>query len=68
MKAIVKAERIKIGDFIEVPAWNTFGCVMNVISAEYGSERVQCVLLQESPGDFETKRYHLEPGEYTIQY
>ena len=67
-KVFLQGERMKIqvGDFIEVPAWKTVGMVTGILLPHYGSENVQHILLQENPVSDRVTRYHLEPGEYTI--
>jgi len=67
MNDIENAKKIKAGDFISVTNWKTFGCVTEILLPEYGSENVQCVLLQEYPDSNKTTKYHLEPGDYTIE-
>ena len=58
-----------LNDFIEVPAWNAIGCVMEIRSAFYGADDARRVLLQldcDAP-ESEWKWFHLEPGEYVVQ-
>ena len=61
-----RTDKIEVGDFIEIPIWKTTGMIVCILSAEYGSENVQHVLVQEEPESIKTTRYHLEPNEYII--
>jgi hypothetical protein len=62
------SDKIRVGDFIEIPAWNTCGMVQAIEPAMLGSENAQRVLVQEFPeqsaSDWEY--YRLEPGEFEI--
>ena len=57
---------IKVGDFIEIPAWQAFGCVQSISAAMFGSGDAREVLVQEHPDDERDKwnNYRLEPGEF----
>jgi len=60
--------KVQVGDFIEVPAWQTFGMVHEVKASMFGSDESITVLLQEHP-DQPTRNwryYRLEPSEYSI--
>ena len=58
----------QIGDFIEIPAWHTFGMVHEVKGAPIGSDDAIRVLVQEHPEQpvHYWRYYNLEPGEYEV--
>jgi hypothetical protein len=60
--------KLEVEDFIEIPAWNVFGCVLSVKPSMMGSEDSVTVLLQESPDqpEHEMRSYRLEPDEYVV--
>ena len=61
------SEQVQIGDFIEIPAWKTFGMVQAIGKPpEFSPEGTIRVLLQERPDQPARawKYYNLEPGEY----
>jgi hypothetical protein len=60
------AIRLQVGDFITVSAWETFGQVVDVKPAFYGSDHAQRVLPQERP-EAVARWYTLEPDEFTIE-
>ena len=59
----------EVGEFIEIPAWKTFGRVMDVKTAPLGSEKAIQVLLQEHPDQPARawRSYRLEPNEYILE-
>jgi hypothetical protein len=61
---------IEPGDFIEIPAWSTIGCVMRVERDTSGLGSADClnVLLQEDcdAPEEQWRRYRLEPNEYWV--
>lgn len=59
--------KIDVGDFISVPAWETHGQVIEIGPAFYGSDNAQRVLLQEQP-EAAGKWYTLEPDEFHLEY
>ena len=60
-------DKVEVGDFITIPAWETFGMVREVKPAPTGSPDAIRVLLQEHPDQPARgwRYYTLEPGEYT---
>jgi hypothetical protein len=59
-------EAVTIGDFIEVPAWNVTGCIVDMRPATLGSDNAIEVRLQHTPHQSEHgwRWYRLEPTEY----
>ncbi len=58
---------VRVGHFIEIPAWHVIGCVLRVEGpSPLGSGKSITVLLQEHPDDETGRRYRLEPDEYVI--
>ena len=59
---------LEVGDFIDIPAWDTTGCVMALGPATLGSPEAIEIRLQETPDAPEPawRRYRLEPHEYRI--
>ncbi len=56
-----------IGEFLEVPAWNLVGQVIDEAPATYGPDDAIRVLLQADPHRPDRARwFHLEPGHYTV--
>ena len=53
-----------IGTFITIPAWKTFGMVIDKQPAHYGSEGAIRVLVETRPDDVAPRWYNLEPDEY----
>jgi hypothetical protein len=64
-----KTTKPEIGNFIEIPAWKTFGMVIGIEPAWHGSDDAIRVLIQEHPEQrtADCIYFHLEPGEYTIE-
>jgi hypothetical protein len=62
-------DTLEIGDFISVPAWKTYGMVIGVDLAWYGSDDARRVLVQEHPDQrtADCKWFQLEPGEYVAE-
>ncbi len=58
-----------IDQMVSVPAWKTFGMVIDQRLPVYGSDDAVSVLLQEHPDQTASrcKWYHLEPGEYEVE-
>ena len=58
----------EVGEFIEVPAWQTFGQVVAAEPASMGSDYATEVTLQEHPEQPARKwpKFRLEPGEYNF--
>lgn len=59
-------QTIAVGDFISVPTWETFGQVIAVEPAWYGSSDARRVLLQDAP-EQAGRWYTLEPNEYEFE-
>ena len=59
-------EKLKVGMFIEIPAWQTSGVVVRLCTPSYGSKDVQCVDVQEHSDSTDSRKYTLEPDEYII--
>jgi hypothetical protein len=57
-----------VGDFIEIPAWEVEGCIINIRAAMFGSDAAIEVLLQTYPDQPAAKCrwYRLEPSEYRV--
>lgn len=57
-----------VGEFIEAPAWQTFGCVEDQRPASIGAEGTIEVLLCEYPDQPARlwRWYRLAPGEWSI--
>jgi len=62
-----ESQKIKVGDFIRIPSWKTFGYVTKVLPAKDRGDNVQCVLFQEDPESEATIKCYLELGDYTIE-
>lgn len=60
------ATKLQVGDFINVPAWETSGQVIAVEAAHHSSDEAQRVLLQDAP-EAAGRWYTLEPGEFEIE-
>jgi hypothetical protein len=58
---------IEIGTMISIPAWRTFGMIVEIMHATHGSDDAIEVMVQENPESETARRYHLEPGEYQIE-
>lgn len=56
---------IRLGDYIEIPAWHTEGQVVALYMPLRGSDKAQHILLQSHP-EGKTTHYHLEPDEYNF--
>lgn len=64
-----KPDCISIGDFVEVPAWDVIGCVMEMRPPTMGSDDAKEIRLQldcDAP-ESEWKWFRVEPGEYRVQ-
>jgi hypothetical protein len=61
-------QTVTIGDFIEVPAWNVTGCIVDMRPATLGSDDAIEVRLQHAPDEDERgwRWYRLEPSEYEV--
>jgi|HubBroStandDraft_6_1064221.scaffolds.fasta_scaffold1069811_2 hypothetical protein len=55
---------LSIGDFIEIPTWRVWGCVINVRPALFGPEDTQEVLLEREPDDPNPRWYRVLPSEF----
>ena len=55
---------LEVGDFVTVPAWKTFGQVIDTRPAMLGSDAAQDVLIETKPDDPNPRWYRLEPNEY----
>ena len=63
----VRPDLSLIGEFIEVPAWNMVGQVIDEAPATHGSDDAIRVLLQTDPlRPTKSSWFHLEPGEYRL--
>lgn len=62
----IRPELSLLGKFIEVPAWNMVGQVINEAPATHGSDDAIRVLLQTDPLRLRSSWFHLEPGEYVL--
>lgn len=63
----IRPELSLIGEFIEVPAWNTIGQVIDEAPATHGSDDAIRVLLQTDPNrPGRSNWFHLEPSEYRL--
>lgn len=58
--------KIKVGEFITIPAWNAAGQVIRTEAPWFGSDDAQRVLLQSSPADEEGKWYSVDPGQFEL--
>lgn len=60
-------ESLQVGDFIEIPAWRTWGMVMEIQDPMPGTKEIE-VLLQEDPDQPARlwRNYRLQPDEFTI--
>lgn len=54
---------LEVGDFIEIPAWQTWGMVTSVAPAPADNEIA--ITLQDRP-DGPEKRYRLKPDEFSV--
>ena len=63
-----KTSEIKIGDFIEIPAWKTVGRVINKRDANYGDDSAVRIQLAEDPDELVVREYQLEDGQFINQY
>lgn len=54
-----------VGDFISIPAWNDWGCVVGVKESEMRAGAVD-VVVQHHPDSESTTLYRLAPGEFVI--
>ncbi len=53
-----------VGDFITIPAWETFGQVVDIRPATMGTPEAIEVLVEHKPDDPDPRWYRLEPGAY----
>ena len=58
---------LHIGDIITITAWDITGMVLGLERALYGPTGSVSALIQEDPESDELTRYHLAPGQYTIE-
>ena len=61
-------QQLSVGDFIEIPAWKVFGCVMDIAPSDLGSSEAVSVYLQEYPEQpaRDWRRYRLEPDQFVV--
>jgi hypothetical protein len=60
----MSTERIQIGDFIRIPAWQTEGMVIATRPAMIGSDAAIEALIERRPDDPRPRWYRLEPSEW----
>ena len=60
-------KQLQVGEFINIPAWNTSGQVIKTRPATFGSDDAVEILLQRHPEDRRPRWYRLEPGQYRVQ-
>lgn len=63
----IPEKNIEIGDFIEVPVWNTIGCVIDKEIPYMGSEDAQRVFVNTDPEDAGVGSwFNLEPESFNF--
>ncbi len=59
-------QAVDIGDYIEIPAWNTGGMVVGISSAIFGPDNDIMVDVQQDPCSEDTKRFRVSAGQFEI--
>lgn len=63
----ITVKHIEIGDFIEVPAWNIYGCVTDKEIPYMGTEDAQRVFVNTDPNDSKIGSwFNLEPEGFNF--
>lgn len=67
MATAQETRKIELGEFIEIPAWNVIGVVIDIEPARYGSDYAQRVLVLTDPEDETGTWFHLEPDQFVFE-